>query len=141
MPASVDGRPASRSSHLILRHDGIQIRLADDKRFPWLLLHTRDGAGKLNFMISMTELRRDIIELATRLGKVMKGIFRLTRSTSPPLAILFRSFTSTLSQGVKMMTHGQDLDLGFRRTRSLDRTFRRARVEAMKDAIEQELPT
>lgn len=69
----LDGRLAA-SSHLIATEDGIQIRLADDARYAWLLLvpeyediselHELDDAG-----------RRALLDLANELGLWMKDRF------------------------------------------------------------------
>ena len=94
-----------KSSYLILRR-GIQIRLADDSRFPWLILIPEQAqASELHDLDK--DLQRDILDLATRLGEAMKRILRLTRSMSPPLAILFRNSMFTLSQDAMTMTRGQ----------------------------------
>ena len=57
-----------KSSYLILRRGGIQIRLADDSRFPWLILIPEQAqASELHDLDK--DLQRDILDLATGLER------------------------------------------------------------------------
>ena len=62
------------SSHLIMRHKSIQIRLVDDARFQWVLLIPElPQASELHELNDM--MRRNLLDLASRLGKIMKTGF------------------------------------------------------------------
>ena len=129
-----------RSSYLILRRGGIQIRLADDSRFPWVLLIPEQAqASELHDLDK--ELRRDIIDLATRLGKVMKGIFEADKVNVAAIGNLVPQLH------VHVVARRQDDDAwpapiwGFGEPVPLTEKLRRARAEAIAAAMEQELPT
>ena len=73
MGFTLDQRLAD-SSHLVTRIDGIQVRLADDSRYVWLLLvPEQEGAEELHDLGE--ELRGRLLELATQLGAWMKTRF------------------------------------------------------------------
>ena len=62
------------SSHLITRYKSIQIRLVDDARFQWvLLIPEQPKASEIHDLNDM--MRRNLLDLAIRLGKVMKTRF------------------------------------------------------------------
>ena len=62
------------SSHLITRYKSIQIRLVDDARFQWvLLIPEQPKASEIHDLNDM--MRRNLLDLASRLGKVMKTRF------------------------------------------------------------------
>ena len=62
------------SSHLITRHESIQIRLVDDARFQWvLLIPEQPRVSELHEVNDM--MRRNLLDLASRLGRVMKNGF------------------------------------------------------------------
>jgi len=62
------------SSHLIVCIDDIQVRLADDSRYVWLLLVPEiDGAEELHDLSE--DLRGQLLDLATQLGGWMKSAF------------------------------------------------------------------
>lgn len=63
-----------KSTYLIMRRGGIQIRLADDTRFQWLLLIPEQAqASDLHDLDK--DLQRDILDLTTWLRETMKRIF------------------------------------------------------------------
>ena len=73
MDFTLDQRLAD-SSHLVIRSDDIQVRLADDSRYVWLVLvPEHDGAKDLHDLTD--ELRDRLVGLATRLGAWMKTSF------------------------------------------------------------------
>ena len=64
----------TNSSHLIVLIDDIQIRLADDSRYVWLLLvPEHNGAEELHDLDD--EMRGRLFDLATQLGGWMKTSF------------------------------------------------------------------
>lgn len=74
-PAFTLDERLANSSHLILRREGIQVRLADDARFPWLLLIPEQAeASELHDLDDPT--RRIILDLASQLGAAMKDMFK-----------------------------------------------------------------
>ena len=73
MGFALDQRLAD-SSHLVTRVDDIQVRLADDSRYVWLLLVPEyEGAEELHDLSE--DLRGRLLELATQLGAWMKARF------------------------------------------------------------------
>ena len=64
----------TNSSHPVVCIDDIQIRLADDSRYVWLLLVPEiDGAEELHDLSE--DLRGQLLDLATQLGGWMKSAF------------------------------------------------------------------
>ena len=64
----------TNSSHPVVCIDDIQIRLADDSRYVWLLLVPEiDGAEELHDLSE--DLRGQLLDLATQLGGWMKSTF------------------------------------------------------------------
>ena len=73
MGFTLDKRLAD-SSHLVTRIDDIQIRIADDSRYVWLLLvPEKAGAEELHDLTN--DLRGRLFALATKLGGWMKTAF------------------------------------------------------------------
>ena len=134
---SLDDR-LEQSSHLILRHDGIQIRLVDDKRFAWLLLipETAD-AVELHDLDDVT--RRDLFELASQLGAIMKRMHQADKINIAAIG----NIVPQLHVHVVARRHDDDAwpgpIWGFGSPAPMEETLRHTRVNAMKDAIEREL--
>lgn len=129
-----------RSSHLILRRGNIQVRLADDSRFPWLLLVPEQvQASELHDLDE--ELRCEILELATQLGKVMKRIFEADKINIAAIG----NIVPQLHIHIVARRHDDDAwpgpIWGFGEPAPLSKQLRFARAEAISAAIEQELPT
>ena len=129
-----------RSSYLILRRGGIQIRLADDSRFPWVLLIPEQAqASELHDLDK--ELRGGILDLATRLGKVMKRIFEADKVNVAAIGNLVPQLH------VHVVARRRDDDAwpasiwGFGEPVPLTEQLRRTRAEAIAVAMEQDLPT
>ena len=73
MGFALDQRLAD-SSYLIARIDGIQVRLANDSRYVWLVLVPEcEGARELHDLAD--DLRDQMMALATQLGGWMKPTF------------------------------------------------------------------
>lgn len=62
------------SSHLVIRIDDIQVRLADDSRYVWLLLVPEQG-GVEELHDLADNVRDRLLELATQLGAWMRVSF------------------------------------------------------------------
>ena len=129
-----------KSSYLILRRGGIQIRLADDSRFPWLILIPEQAqASELHDLDK--DLQRDILDLATRLGEAMKRIFEADKVNVAAIGNL----VPQLHVHVVVRRHDDDAwpapIWGFGEPVPLTEQLRRARAEAICAAMGQELPT
>ena len=128
-----------RSSHLILRRGNIQVRLADDSRFPWLLLVPEQAqASELHDLDE--ELRCEILELATQLGKVMKRIFEADKINIAAIG----NIVPQLHIHIVARRHDDDAwpapIWGLGEPAPLSEQLRFARAEAISAAIDQELP-
>ena len=129
-----------KSSYLILQRGGIQIRLADDSRFPWLILIPEQAqASELHDLDK--DLQRDILDLATRLGEAMKRIFEADKVNVAAIGNLIPQ----LHVHVVARRHDDDAwpapIWGFGEPVPLTEQLRRARAEAICTAMGQELPT
>ena len=128
-----------KSSYLILQRGGIQIRLADDSRFPWLILIPEQAqASELHDLDK--DLQRDILDLATGLGEAMKRIFEADKVNIAAIGNLVPQLH------IHIVARRQDDDAwpapiwGFGEPVPLTEQLRRARAEAICTAMEQELP-
>ena len=129
-----------RSSHLILRRGNIQVRLADDSRFLWLLLVPEQAqASELHDLDE--ELRCEILELATQLGKVMKRIFEADKINIAAIG----NIVPQLHIHIVARRHDDDAwpapIWGFGEPAPLSEQLPFTRAQAICTAIEQELPT
>jgi diadenosine tetraphosphate (Ap4A) HIT family hydrolase len=73
MGFTLDQRLAD-SSHLVSRVDDIQVRLADDSRYAWLIL-VPEHAGTVELHDLTDDQRNRLFGLASRLGNWMKTTF------------------------------------------------------------------
>ena len=129
-----------RSSHLILRRGNIQVRLADDSRFPWLLLVPEQAQASELYDLD-EELLCEILELATQLGKVMKRIFGAKKINIAAIGNIVPQLH------IHIVARRQDDDAwpapiwGFGEPAPLSEQLPFTRAQAICTAMEQELPT
>ena len=126
-------------SHFVLRRGGIQLRLADDARFPRLLLIPEQA--RVSELHDLDDrMRRRVLDLASRPGAVMKQIFEADKVNITAIG----NIVPQLHIHVVARRHDDDAwpapVRGSGEPVPMNEELRRSRIEVTGAAIGQELP-